>query len=153
MAGSGLMGGGKVCRSSGDPCRVDADRTEMGKKILIIDDSNSMRGILRSALSGGGFEVIEAADGQEALATLDGQGVDLIITDVNMPGMDGISVVREIRHRPHTKCTPVLILTTESAPELKQAGRAAGATGWIVKPFSPQQLWQVIARVLPPQAG
>lgn len=125
----------------------------MGKKILIIDDSNSMRGILRSALLGGGFEVIEAANGQEALVTLDGQRVDLIITDVNMPGMDGISVVREIRHRPRTKCTPVLILTTESTPELKQAGRVAGATGWIVKPFSPQQLWQVIARVLPPQAG
>lgn len=125
----------------------------MGQKILIIDDSNSMRGILRSALSGGGFEIIEAADGHEALATLDRQGVDLIITDVNMPGMDGITVVREIRHRPRTKSTPVLVLTTESGPELKQAGRAAGATGWIVKPFSPQQLRQVIARVLPPQAG
>lgn len=125
----------------------------MGKKILIIDDSNSMRGILRSALLGGGFEVIEAANGQEALVTLDGQRVDLIITDVNMPGMDGISVVREIRRRPRTKCIPVLILTTESTPELKQAGRVAGATGWIVKPFNPQQLWQVIARVLPPQAG
>lgn len=84
---------------------------------------------------------------------LDRQGVDLIITDVNMPGMDGITVVREIRHHPRTKATPVLILTTESAPELKQAGRAAGATGWIVKPFSLLQLRQVITKVLPPRAG
>ena len=125
----------------------------MAKRILIVDDSVSMRAMLRSALSGGEFDVIEAANGPEALATLDRQMVDLIITDVNMPGMDGISLVRAIRQRQATKLTPVLILTTECGAEIKQAGRAAGATGWIVKPFSPQQLVQVLAKVLPPEAS
>ena len=125
----------------------------MAKRILIVDDSTSMRGMIRSALRAGSFEVIEAANGPEALTMLDRQEVDLIITDMNMPDMDGISLVKAIRHRPATKVTPVLVLTTESGVELKQAGRAAGATGWIVKPFSPQQLVQVVDKVLPPDAG
>lgn len=125
----------------------------MAKRILIVDDSVSMRGMIRSALRSGSFEVIEAANGPDALTMLDRQEVDLIITDVNMPDMDGISLVKAIRHRPATKATPVLVLTTECGAELKQAGRAAGATGWIVKPFSPQQLVQVVAKVLPPDAG
>ncbi|MGB4781403.1 response regulator, partial [Candidatus Methylomirabilis sp.] len=107
----------------------------MAKRILIVDDSVSMRGMIRSALRSGSFEVIEAANGPDALTILDRQEVDLIITDVNMPDMDGISLVKAIRHRPATKVTPVLVLTTECGAELKQAGRAAGATGWIVKPF------------------
>lgn len=123
------------------------------KRILIVDDSVSMRGMIRSALRSGSFEVIEAANGPDALTMLDRQEVDLIITDVNMPDMDGISLVKAIRHRPATKVTPVLVLTTECGAEMKQAGRAAGATGWIVKPFSPQQLVQVVAKVLPPDAG
>lgn len=125
----------------------------MAKRILIVDDSTSMRGMIRSALRAGSFEVIEAANGPEALTILDRQVVDLIITDMNMPNMDGISLVKAIRQRPATKVTPVLVLTTESGVELKQAGRAAGATGWIVKPFSPQQLVQVVDKVLPPGAG
>ena len=125
----------------------------MAKRILIVDDSTSMRGMIRSALRAGSFEVIEAANGPEALTMLDRQEVDLIITDMNMPDMDGISLVKAIRHRPATKVTPVLVLTTESGVELKQADRAAGATGWIVKPFSPQQLVQVVDKVLPPDAG
>jgi two-component system chemotaxis response regulator CheY len=125
----------------------------MAKNILIVDDSVSMRGMVRSALTAGSFNVIEAANGGDALATLDRHGVDLIITDVNMPGMDGISLVKHIRQRAGNKFTPVLILTTESGAEMKQAGRAAGATGWIVKPFSPQQLVQLVAKVLPPEAG
>ncbi len=124
----------------------------MAKRILIVDDSTSMRGMIRSALRAGSFEVIEAANGPEALTMLDRQEVDLIITDMNMPDMDGISLVKAIRQRPATKVTPVLVLTTESGVELKQAGRAAGATGWIVKPFSPPQLVQVVAKVLPPDA-
>jgi two-component system chemotaxis response regulator CheY len=125
----------------------------MAKRILIVDDSVSMRGMIRSALRSGSFEVVEAANGPDALTVLDRQEVDLIITDVNMPDMDGISLVKAIRHRPATKVTPVLVLTTECGAELKQAGRAAGATGWIVKPFSPQQLVQVVDKVLPPGAG
>lgn len=125
----------------------------MATRILIVDDSNSMRGIIRSALADGGLDVIEATNGRDALTTLDRQMVDVIITDVNMPVMDGITLVREIRRRPANRRTPVLILTTECDAEIKQAGKAAGATGWIVKPFNPQQLRQVIAKVLPPQAG
>lgn len=125
----------------------------MVKRILIVDDSVSMRGMIRSALRSGSFEVIEAANGPDALIVLDRQEVDLIITDVNMPDMDGISLVKAIRHRPATKVTPVLVLTTECGAEMKQAGRAAGATGWIVKPFSPQQLVQVVAKVLSLDAG
>lgn len=125
----------------------------MAKRILIVDDSVSMRKMIRSALRSGSFDVVEAANGPDALSTLDRQQVDLIITDVNMPDMDGISLVRELRQRPRTKSTPILVLTTEATTEMKQAGRAAGATGWIVKPFNPQQLVQVVAKVLPPEAS
>lgn len=125
----------------------------MATRILIVDDSNSMRGMIRSALVDGGIEVIEAVNGQDALTALDRYTVDVIITDMNMPVMDGMTLVKEIRRRPATGRTPVLILTTECDAAMKQAGKAAGATGWIVKPFNPQQLRQVIARVLPPQAG
>lgn len=125
----------------------------MTKRILIVDDSNSMRGIIRSALTDGGHDVIEAANGQDALVALDRHSVDVIITDMNMPVMDGITLVKEIRRRPTNRSTPVLILTTECDAAMKQAGKAAGATGWIVKPFNPQQLRQVITKVLPLQAG
>lgn len=125
----------------------------MATRILIVDDSVSMRRMVGSALRSAGFDVVEAANGPEALTVLDRHQVDLIITDVNMPDMDGISLVRAIRNRPATKSTPVLILTTESGVEMKQAGRTAGATGWIIKPFSPQQLVQVVAKVLPPEAS
>lgn len=125
----------------------------MTKRILIVDDSNSMRGFIRAALTDGGLDVIEASNGRDALTMLDRHTVDAIITDVNMPVMDGITLVKEIRRRPVNGSTPVLILTTECDAAMKQAGRAAGATGWIVKPFNPQQLRQVIAKVLPLQAG
>lgn len=125
----------------------------MATRILIVDDSVSMRRMVGSALRSASFDVVEAANGPEALAVLDRHQVDLIITDVNMPDMDGISLVRAIRNRAATKSIPVLILTTESGVEMKQAGRTAGATGWIVKPFSSQQLVQVVAKVLPPAAS
>ncbi len=126
----------------------------MATRILIVDDSNSMRGMIRSALAdGGGIEVIEAVNGRDALTALDQHTVDVIITDMNMPVMDGMTLVKEIRRRPTNRSTPVLILTTECDAAMKQAGKAAGATGWIVKPFNPQQLRQVITKVLPLQAG
>ncbi len=96
-----------------------------------------------------GFTVLEGGHGKEALAVLDGRRVDLIITDLNMPVMDGLSFIRSARQLPATKFTPILMLTTESQTEKRQAAKAAGATGWIVKPFQPSQLLQVIARVLP----
>jgi two-component system chemotaxis response regulator CheY len=107
-----------------------------------------MRQMVRYTLEGAGYEVIQAADGVEALDLAKGRGVDLVLTDVNMPRMDGITLVKELRGLDNYKFTPMLVLTTESGPETKQRGKQAGATGWIVKPFNPDQLLATIARVL-----
>jgi two-component system, chemotaxis family, chemotaxis protein CheY len=120
----------------------------MSAKILIVEDSRSMRRIVRSALESEGYQVAESEDGRQALNALGDVAPHLIITDVNMPEVDGISLVREIRRLPSFRFTPVLILTTESGDDMKENGRAAGATGWIVKPFDPDQLRQVVAHVL-----
>lgn len=117
--------------------------------IMIADDSRTIRRLLREALEPAGLTVLEAVDGCAALETLDGgASPDLLITDVNMPRMDGISLVRAVRTRTRLKTMPILVLTTESGEEMKQAGRAAGATGWLVKPFHPDQLTRVVYRVL-----
>ena len=121
----------------------------MPKTVLIVDDSASMRQMVAFVLQQGGFDVVEGANGQEALGQLDAHRVDLIVTDLNMPVMDGITLIRNVRARPELKGTPVLMLTTESQDSIKQQGKAAGATGWIVKPFQPDKLLAVIARVLP----
>jgi two-component system chemotaxis response regulator CheY len=96
-----------------------------------------------------GFAVLEGGDGQQGLARLQGQRIDLIITDVNMPVMDGITFVKQVRTLPTYKFTPILMLTTESQASMRQQGKAAGATGWLVKPFDPNQILQVIAKVCP----
>lgn len=116
--------------------------------ILAVDDSASMRQMVRFTLESAGFKVVQAADGVEALDFAKANEVDLVLTDVNMPRMDGITLVRELRALASYKFTPMLVLTTESASDTKQRGRQAGATGWIVKPFSPEQLLSTIARVL-----
>ncbi len=121
----------------------------MNKTVLVVDDSVSMRQMVAFTLKEAGFVVLEGENGQEGLQRLDGKRVDLIITDLNMPVMDGITFIRQVRSRPQHKFTPVLMLTTESQEAKKQEGKSAGATGWIVKPFNPQQLLQVITRVLP----
>ncbi|MCW5978810.1 MAG: response regulator [Bryobacteraceae bacterium] len=121
----------------------------MGRTALIVDDSVSIRQLVSFTLREAGFSVIEAGDGQEGLHKLDDGRVDLIITDLNMPRMDGIAFIRNLRSRPSSKYTPVLMLTTESQASKKQEGKAAGATGWIVKPFHPGKLLEVIGRVLP----
>jgi two-component system chemotaxis response regulator CheY len=118
------------------------------KSILAVDDSASMRQMVRYTLEGAGYEVIQAADGVEALDLAKTRGVDLVLTDVNMPRMDGITLVKELRGLDTYKFTPMLVLTTESGPETKTRGKQAGATGWIVKPFQPDQLLATIARVL-----
>jgi two-component system, chemotaxis family, chemotaxis protein CheY len=118
------------------------------RTILAVDDSASMRQMVRYTLEGAGYNVVQAADGVEALDFAKGSGVDLVLTDVNMPRMDGITLVRELRGLPSYKFTPMLVLTTESGQETKQRGKQAGATGWIVKPFNPDQLLATIARVL-----
>jgi two-component system chemotaxis response regulator CheY len=116
--------------------------------ILAVDDSASMRQMVTFTLKGAGYNVVEAADGQEALQLAQAQKVHLVLTDVNMPKMDGITFIRTLRTLPEYKFTPILMLTTESAPEKKQAGKAAGATGWLVKPFNPEQLLATIKKVL-----
>jgi len=120
----------------------------MTRRILAVDDSASMRQMVRAALEADGYEVREAENGARALEALDDAPVDLVITDLYMPQMDGLALLRAIRERPDHRFTPVLMLTTESGEEMKRRGRAAGATGWLVKPFQPGQLRQVVARVL-----
>ena len=116
--------------------------------ILAVDDSASMRQMVSFTLKGAGYDVVEAVDGVDALNKAKQNSVNLVITDVNMPNMDGITLIAELRKLPNYKFTPLLMLTTESAPEKKQAGKAAGATGWIVKPFNPDQLLATIKKVL-----
>ena len=120
----------------------------MTSKILIVEDSPSMRNLVREALDPDGYEVTESRNGREALDVLDRVAPDLVITDVNMPELDGLALLRRIRSLPSFRFTPVLILTSESAADMKENGRAAGATGWLVKPFDPDQLRLVVAQVL-----
>lgn len=117
-------------------------------KILAVDDSASMRQMVSFTLKGAGHEVIEAVDGVDALAKAKGASLDLVISDVNMPNMDGITLIAELRKLPAFKFTPMLMLTTESGADKKAQGKAAGATGWIVKPFNPDQLLNTIKKVL-----
>jgi len=116
--------------------------------ILAVDDSASMRQMVAFTLKGAGHDVTEASDGQAALDIAKGKKFDLVLTDVNMPRMDGISLAKELRNLPSFKFTPILMLTTEAGMDKKQEGRAAGATGWIVKPFNPEQLLATIKKVM-----
>jgi len=117
-------------------------------KILAVDDSASMRQMVSFTLKGAGHDVVEAVDGVDALQKAKNNQVDLVLTDVNMPNMDGVTLIRELRGLPDYKFTPMLTLTTESGGEKKSEGKQAGATGWIVKPFSPDQLLATINKVL-----
>lgn len=117
-------------------------------KILAVDDSASMRQMVSFTLKSAGFEVTEASDGVEALRVAQSQVFDVVISDVNMPNMDGLSLAKELRALSSYRFTPILMLTTESSNEKKQAGRAAGATGWIVKPFNPDQLLATVNKVI-----
>jgi two-component system, chemotaxis family, chemotaxis protein CheY len=119
------------------------------RKVLVVDDSVSMRQMVGFTLRQGGYEVVEAEHGQDALNKLAGLSVDLILTDLNMPVMDGITLIQNVRKQPALKSKPILMLTTEGLAAKKEQGKAAGATGWIVKPFDPDKLLQTLARVLP----
>lgn len=119
----------------------------MAKKILTVDDSKTMREMISFTLKNAGFEVSEAEDGKDAIRQLGNNKVDLIITDINMPNMDGFDLVSTLRANPVHKFVPILILTTESDTAKKERGKAAGATGWIVKPFNPEKLLQVVNKV------
>ncbi len=119
----------------------------MGKRILTIDDSKTMRDMLMLTLAEAGFDVLQAVDGQDGLDVLGKEQVDVIITDINMPRMDGYEVIRQLRNKPEHQKTPILVLTTESEAEKKGIGRAAGATGWLVKPFDPDRLVETVRKV------
>jgi len=122
----------------------------MSKTALIVDDSRTMRQMVSFTLTNAGFTVIEAEDGKDAVRKVStGTRLDIVVTDLNMPEMDGITLIRELRQLTAYKFTPILMLTTESALEKKKEGKEAGATGWIVKPFNPEVLLKTIAKVLP----
>lgn len=122
----------------------------MPKKILTVDDSKTIRDMLKFALAGAGLQVMQAEDGADGLRVLKGAtGIDVIITDINMPNMDGFEFIENVRRDPTHKATPILVLTTESSSDKKTRAREAGATGWIVKPFDPQKLLDVIRKVSP----
>lgn len=121
----------------------------MAKCVLVVDDSETVRQVLQLTLHNAGFDVIEAEDGDDALNKLaDAPVVDMLITDLNMPNMDGLELIRRIRADKGHRFTPIVMLTTESSEEKKRAGREAGASGWIVKPFKPEQLLKVVKMVL-----
>jgi two-component system chemotaxis response regulator CheY len=122
----------------------------MAKTIMIVDDSASLRQVVSISLRSAGYDVLEGADGADALKKLTGQKVHLIISDVNMPNMDGISLVKEIKKLPAYKFTPVVMLTTESADAKKSEGQAAGAKAWMLKPFNPPQLLAVVQKLVLP---
>ncbi|CAN1558113.1 CheY FOG, CheY-like receiver [Rhabdaerophilaceae bacterium] len=121
----------------------------MAKTVMTVDDSKTMRDMVTFTLKKAGFNVVEAEDGKLALDYLSKTPVDLVITDINMPNMDGITLVTRLRGLPAFRSVPILILTTEGGGDKKAEGRAAGATGWIVKPFSPDKLLQVVDKVCP----
>lgn len=120
----------------------------MAKTIMTVDDSSSVRQMVGMTLKSEGYQVVEAVDGKDALTKVSGATIDMVITDLNMPNMDGIQLIRELRKLPAFKFVPIIMLTTESQADRKQAGKDAGATGWIVKPFKPEQLIGVIKKVL-----
>jgi len=122
----------------------------MAKTIMIVDDSASLRQVVGISLRGAGYEVIEGCDGADALKKLTGQKVHLIISDVNMPNMDGISLVKAVKALPAYKFTPIVMLTTESQDAKKQEGQAAGAKAWVTKPFNPPQLLAVVQKLVLP---
>ncbi len=122
----------------------------MAKTILIVDDSASLRQVVNIALASAGYEVIEACDGVDALTKLDGRKIHLIISDVNMPNMDGITLVKEIKQKPDYKFTPIIMLTTESQDDMKAKGQAAGARAWVVKPFQPAQMLAAVSKLIAP---
>ncbi len=122
----------------------------MAKTVLVVDDSASIRQVVGIALKGAGYDVLEACDGKDALKKLTGQKVHLMISDVNMPNMDGITFVKEVKKLAAYKFTPIIMLTTESQESRKLEGQAAGARAWVVKPFQPAQMMAAVAKLILP---
>lgn len=122
----------------------------MSKNIMIVDDSASLRQVVSIALKGAGYDVVEACDGKDALSKLDGRKLHLIVSDVNMPNMDGITFLKAAKQLPAYKFTPVIMLTTEAGDAKKQEGQAAGARAWVVKPFQPAQMLTAVSKLVLP---
>lgn len=122
----------------------------MAKTIMIVDDSATLRQVVGIALKGAGYDVLEACDGKDALGKLDGRKIHLIICDVNMPNMDGITFVKQMKTLAAYKFTPVIMLTTEAGEAKKQEGQAAGARAWVVKPFQPPQMLNAVSKLILP---
>jgi two-component system, chemotaxis family, chemotaxis protein CheY len=120
----------------------------MTKTVLAVDDSASIRQMVAFTLKSAGYQVVEATDGEDGLAKAKSAGVNLVLTDQNMPKMDGLTLVRSLRAMPQYKAVPILMLTTESGDAMKAQGKAAGATGWLVKPFDPAKLVEVVKKVI-----
>jgi two-component system chemotaxis response regulator CheY len=120
----------------------------MAKKVLVVDDSSAIRKSVTFILDQAGYSVVAAEDGVDALSKVDGASFDLIVTDVNMPNLDGIGLTRKLREQPAYKYTPIVVLTTESQGSKMEEGKAAGATGWIVKPFDAEKLLSVVKRLV-----
>lgn len=120
----------------------------MAKTILAVDDSASIRQMVSFTLKSAGYEVVEAVDGMDGLEKAKAGGVSLVLTDQNMPRLDGLGLIKSLRGMPQYASTPILMLTTESSDAMKSQGRAAGATGWLVKPFDPQKLVEVVKKVI-----
>ena len=122
----------------------------MSKTILVVDDSASIRQVVGIALRGAGYQTIEACDGKDALSKMTGDKINLIISDVNMPNMDGITFLKEVKKHPRYKFTPVIMLTTEAGKDKMMEGREAGAKAWVVKPFKPPQMLDAVAKLVLP---
>jgi|SRR5208337_671914 len=120
----------------------------MAKTVLIVDDSASMRQLVGFALKSAGYEVLSAVHGKDALDKVNSTKVEMVVTDLNMPEMDGIELIKQLRAKPASKFTPIVMLTTESQETKKQEGKQAGASGWLVKPFNPEQLIETIQRFI-----
>jgi two-component system chemotaxis response regulator CheY len=128
--------------------RINLPEANMAKKIMTVDDSPTIRQMLGMALKGAGYEVVEAENGKDALSKLESEKVSMLITDLNMPEMNGIDLIRSVRQSPGLRFLPIIMLTTETQEAKRQAGKAAGASGWIVKPFKPEQLLKVVQMVM-----
>jgi two-component system, chemotaxis family, chemotaxis protein CheY len=128
--------------------RKNSRSKKMAKTILAVDDSSSLRQMVAFSLKAAGYQVVEAVDGQDGLEKAKQQTVDLVLTDQNMPKMDGLTLIKSLRGLPGYQKTPILMLTTESSEDMKTKGRAAGANGWLVKPFDPQRLIEVVKKVI-----
>jgi two-component system, chemotaxis family, chemotaxis protein CheY len=120
----------------------------MGKTIMVVDDAKSMRGLVSMTLQSAGYEVVEACDGQDALSKIEAHPVNMIISDLNMPNMNGIEMIKVLKQNPRYKFLPIVMLTTESDDTKKKEGQAAGAKAWIVKPFKPETVLKVVGKII-----